>query len=297
MRLAICTAFVLVLVSCRNVNGPSAAATPGLAPPTPPPAQRFDAELASTRVEALLVDEEETMDASGLEPARDEDAWRHVITPYIWTMRVDGNARIGGNDVVIDDAFHDLLDDLSFVIEGRYEGWKGKHGVVFDLTYARLESETDFGMTELDSTTDLGLAVVAYQRRFVDQEQEADGSGGVKVDMIAGVSFTYLDAELDIKGGPDAGSDESWFDPLLGLRSRFGFNHRWGGMIEALIGGFELLDGSDFFSMFSVVVGRRFENSNLYFGWRNLDLDYDDGDDLAFDVRLSGPLVGWEFLL
>ena len=102
---------------------------------------------------------------------------------------------------------------------------------------------------------------------------------------------------IRVRGAP-------WLSDRLieGLRSSFAeaspelqLDWQAAGANSAVIG---LFDGSDLFTMFSVYVGRELgEGKRLVAGWRSLDLDYDKGSNLAFDARMSGPIVGlvWRF--
>lgn len=227
---------------------------------------------------------------------QDDDGWRFVIAPYAWLLSADGTAEVGGTTTVVDEDFSDIFDMLSFVIEGRFEAWKGRWGILADITYARLENDAQVGAVELDTTTDLTLGVFGGMYRFVDQEPAAEnGAGGAKVDGIFGVSYISIEAEID-SPGPDPDGDEDWFDPILGLRSRWSFSEKWSGHLEAVIGGFELFDGSELFTMFTVLAGRKVgKSSHFYFGWRSLDFEYDDGSSFEADIRLSGPIIGFEW--
>ena len=228
----------------------------------------------------------------------DDDEWRFVIAPYGWALSVDGNATIRGNLTEVDQGFDDILDQLSFVVEVRTEAWKGRWGTVLDLTYSRLEADAQVGPISVESESELGLVLIGAMHRFVDQEVNADGSGGIKVDGIFGVAYTTMDTELDFPTAPGISGNEDWFDPVFGLRTNWNFSENWAGQLESVIGGFELFNGADLFTMFTVLIGREFgEDKRFYFGWRSLDLDYDKGSTFELDLRLSGPIVGlaWTF--
>ena len=121
--------------------------------------------------------------------------------------------------------------------------------------------------------------------------------GRLKVDGVLGIGYTSIESEIDFQVLPDVDGDESWVDPLFGLRTRWHFSEHWGGMMESFVGGFGLLGGSDLFTMFSLFAGRKLgDNKYLYAGWRSLDLDYEDGP-LDVDVRVSGPIIGLEIHL
>ena len=104
-----------------------------------------------------------------------DDEWTYVIAPYFWLLGVDGTASIGPVEADIDESFSDLLDKISYVIETRFEAWKGKWGYTIDLTYGQLEEEADFGPGELDFETELLLVGGAINRVLYDAPLRDDG--------------------------------------------------------------------------------------------------------------------------
>ena len=227
--------------------------------------------------------------------AKGDDEWTYHITPYVWFMSLDGTAEVDGTVSTIDESFSDIWDQLNFVVEGRFEAWKGNWGAMLDLTYAELENEAYLGPVEADVEMDMSLVFAGGLYRFVNQDVQEDGSGGVKVDALFGVAYTALDSTLEAPGG-DLTGDEGWFDPIFGVRARWSFSDSWGGSVETILGGFELFDGAETVNMTTAVMRRNFgSNKALYFGWRTLDIDYDD--EIALNVNFNGPLVGfrWSF--
>ncbi len=49
----------------------------------------------------------------------------------------------------------------------------------------------------------------------------------VTVDCMFGVSYTYLDIDLDLTGIGDASGHKDWFDPLIGARAFFDLSDHW----------------------------------------------------------------------
>lgn len=224
-----------------------------------------------------------------------EEDWHFVIAPYGWLISLDGNATVDGTTSIIDEDFDDLFKNINFVAEGRFEAWRGSWGAIADVTYVELETDESMGPVDIESNTDVLLLVAGGMKRVVDQEVNEDGAGGVKVDAILGLTYTSLDVTLDVDPGPKVKQDEDWVDPILGLRSRFNITEKWGAHLELLIGGFDLFDGSDFVSMATALIGRETVRGQiLYFGWRNLDIEYENGD-FGMDVTFNGPIVGYEF--
>lgn len=228
----------------------------------------------------------------------DED-WRFVLAPYAWLLSVDGSANIAGQDLIVDEDFGDIFDKINFVAEARFEAWKDDWGLLLDLTYAEIGNDFELGPLQGETESELTLAFLGGMYRFVEQ-QYADAPGGITVDGMAGIAISSLEGELDFDSGLSLDGGEDIVDPFVGLRTRWAFNEKWGASLETLIGGLELFDGSDLITMSSVLVGRKISaNGHLYFGWRTLDLDYEndeDGND-RFDLNLNmnGPIIGYEW--
>ncbi len=83
-------------------------------------------------------------------------------------------------------------------------------------------------------------------------------------------------------------------DPLLGARVRRALNDRWQAHLRGDIGGFGV--GSDFTWNLEVDASVRVtERLSLIFGYRVLNIDYDEGVGLQrflFDAGISGPRFG-----
>jgi opacity protein-like surface antigen len=126
---------------------------------------------------------------------------------------------------------------------------------------------------------------------YVLQEQPGalvQGYGGLRV----------VDIETDIRlagGGPlggtfDARMDDTWIDPLIGLRGRVTLTDKvsLGGF--ASIGGFGV--GSDLsFDIFGGVEYAFSKRFSANAGFRYLSFDYDGGD-ADLDLEMYGPVVG-----
>jgi hypothetical protein len=118
--------------------------------------------------------------------------------------------------------------------------------------------------------------------------------GDVELDLIAGARWWTIDADLRFSGGALDGAllsdDESWIDPLIGLRGTrsLGDQHFLSGW--AVAGGF----GANADEMWDVMgaagyrLGERFW---MLAGYRFLSVEFRE-DAFAYDVEQSGPMLG-----
>ena len=96
-----------------------------------------------------------------------------------------------------------------------------------------------------------------------------------------------------IQPGPGAirvSGDQNWTDLMIGGRYRKGFGERWGFSARGDLAGFGISGGSDL--TWNVVLLGQFKVASrvgLILGYRWLDIDYENTDDLfIFDVRQAG---------
>jgi hypothetical protein len=122
------------------------------------------------------------------------------------------------------------------------------------------------------------------------------------VDIFAGARYWKIDTELQFGGGlgvldgKNIRNDESWLDPLIGIKARslLGDSQFYvtGGLAA---GGFGI--GSDSFYDISANIGYQWSKSiGTTLGYRLFDVDYEEGSFL-YDVKQEGWLLGlsWAF--
>ena len=117
-----------------------------------------------------------------------------------------------------------------------------------------------------------------------------------RFELIFGVRYTELDGTVEVRtqlfGDFEGDGDESWVDPLVGGRMILPIGQRWQFIGRGDVAGFGI--GSDFtWNAVAVFSVKATEMLSFQFGYRAMDIDYDDGDgtdESAFDALLSGPV-------
>ncbi len=145
-----------------------------------------------------------------------------------------------------------------------------------------------FGRAEVDTST--FFATVAGFYRVVPSER-------VNLDVLAGARVWYVDSEIDLSAGLLPGrsvqDDETWVDPLIGLRwsTQLGRGFFLAGAAD--IGGFGV--ASDLTWELLGTLGYQFgDRISVRAGYRHLEVDYESGG-FVWDVELSGPIIGATF--
>lgn len=227
-----------------------------------------------------------------------DEAWQHTLVIYGIGASIDGESGVGPVTADVDVSFGDILDNLEMGAMAAYRAERGRWAVVADVIWMNLEQDKDglgpLGRTRADVELDqfIGELDVAYA---LDD----------RLDAYAGLRYWDVDTDLTVEGGGPLGQtlsghlSEDWVDPVVGLRYEWPLGAKWTLVARGDIGGFGV--GSDFtwhttaFASWNV-----FENASLLFGFRFLDVDYEDGsgsDRFMMDVLQGGPTAGfsWRF--
>ena len=221
--------------------------------------------------------------------------WSVQITSYVWGSGLEGEVapREGIPSTDIDASFTDLIENADLAVMLLVEVRKGRFGMLADLTYLSVEVDDAtpgplFGDAKLESETLTATLDFAY--RAIERDNWA-------LDLIAGVRGWDVEAELSLGAGilpaVEAKLEESWIDPLVGLRSMVRFGSGFSLATYADIGGFGA--GSDLTWQVLGSIQYEFNDSLVgHLGYRHLSVDYED-DGFIWDVDMSGPLVGLSF--
>ncbi len=110
--------------------------------------------------------------------------------------------------------------------------------------------------------------------------------------IIYGVRYWEIDTEIRLNGVFLSDGSQDWVGGFVGGRIFSDLTDKWMLIARGDIGA----GGSDLTWNFSTLLVRSFQGrTSLAFGYRFLDVDYEDGsgaDLFRFDAQLSGPIVG-----
>lgn len=225
-------------------------------------------------------------------------AWQHTAVLYMIGASIDGEAGVGNLTADVDVSFGDILDNLEMGAMAAYRAERGPWAIVADLIWMNLEQDKS------------GIGPLGGTRADVELDQmivELDGSYALneRLDAYAGLRYWDVDSDLTVATGGPSGvvlSDslsEDWVDPVLGLRYEVPLGERWMLVARGDIGGFGV--GSDFTWHATAFASWHLSaQASLLFGFRYLDVDYDDGSGSSrflMDVGEGGPTAGfaWQF--
>jgi hypothetical protein len=217
------------------------------------------------------------------------------VTPYFWAAGIAGDvAPVPGLPTVHTESdFSEVLDTLQMGLASAMEVRAGRWAFVGDLSYvdtgvsAELPAGTPvFSDAGLDTKSLFGTAAASYRL-----SESADGDS---FDVLAGLRVNWTDNDVRLMR-PDgsqvkASDDETWFDPVVGVRAAAQLTERWGVVGYADVGGFGLSSDLTWQAMASVNY-RLNDRFSVVVGYRYYAIDYDH-DGFVFDVAQYGPLIG-----
>jgi hypothetical protein len=239
--------------------------------------------------------------AAVAQPVLAEEDWRFRVSPYVWFAGLKGDvATIPPLPAApVDVSPSDALDDTQASLMVIFDAKKGRHGAYLDLLYTDVESDDELVPQPINlvlrSRTKSTVFTLAYQYEIYSQD-------GAVVDLLAGARYSKVDSELRFRGGlgllagRSISNDESWVDPVVGVKARAPLgDSRFYVSGGGAVGGFGV--GADHFYELTLNVGYQWSDAiGTALGYRMFDVDYED-DGFVYDVRQQGWQLGltWAF--
>lgn len=217
--------------------------------------------------------------------------WEFTLGLYAWAAGLDGTIGAAGYTTDVDISFSDILDTLDMTAMGAFEVRRGPW--MFQLEGLYLKNSDGVSGTApngtpvtLKLTSETTRLEPVFGYRVVD-------TGATKLDLVAGAVYYDISNRLIVTGGgaaASAKSQDSWWDPIVGVRVNQRFNERWSGQFRGEIGGFGV--NADLVWQVIAMVGYDFtENTTGFLGYRHAAVDYQSGG-FTYDAASSGPIMG-----
>ena len=224
------------------------------------------------------------------------EGWDYVIAPYLWLMGADGDVSIGATEAHGSPDFGDLIDNREGGGMGYFSARKGKWGGYVDVTGIELSTPGAVGAVAATADTTTHFVEVGVLYRANESYWGADGDP-VSTDLFFGGRYLYMESDIKLAAGENVKGYQDWFDPIFGATYSRGFTKKFTLTTSGDVGGIGI--GSDFTWSAEMMGGYRMTpRSNFWFGYRYLDIDYDDGfgaGRFTFDVAIYGPILGASF--
>lgn len=224
------------------------------------------------------------------------EGWDFMIAPYLWMAGVDGDVSLGATAASGSVDFGDVLNNLDAGGSAYFSARKDKRGIYVDATFMEVSAPVTVAGGAATTAARMQLYEVGGLYRMYEGYAGADGLP-VSTDLFFGGRFVSLDASVQPAVGVKAQGSESWFDPIIGASHHRDFTKKFTISTSGDFGGLGI--GSDFTWSLRVMGGYRMtDHTNVWFGYRYLDIDYDHGrgtGKFVYDVALHGPILGASF--
>ncbi len=234
--------------------------------------------------------------------APSNDGWRGELTSWIWLMGMEGEVGARGEVNTVDATFFDVLDASDTVLgfAGRLEIGHGKWAGFVDGVYTLIKIDDitgPLGIADVDLSTDMGVIDFGLMYRLIEIQAPQAQQRPVTLDAFVGARAVILAFEIDPASLPSFDRDESWIDPIFGVKATVPLIGPINLMASGDIGGFGV--SSDMTWSALGVLGVDFTlfdlPSTFYAGYRAVAMDYTEGSGssrLTWDVVLHGPIFG-----
>jgi hypothetical protein len=217
--------------------------------------------------------------------AAETDKWQFTISPYLWIASIQGSSGADGIDTGIDIGYTFLsLDNLEGALFIAASANRDRWTIQTDIVL--LKFADNFTVGPLATTVDLDGSVLELSAGYRPGSFEY-------TELIFGIRQVSLETGVTLTPGPQGLQQETWVDPLVGVRHIRPLGQRWRAIARADLGGFGV--SSDL--TFNAIVGADFnmtKHSSLFLGYRYLTLDFQEDDFLA-DLTAEGFALGVEF--
>lgn len=223
--------------------------------------------------------------------AKGEDTWQNEITIYGWYAGIDGTVEFPGGaetDISIDTS--DILDNLSMIFMGGYEGRYNRWSIQADVVYMDVGGSADkplvLGATSVDLDVSSWILNGGVGYDIVQSDQGT-------LAVVGGVRYLTLDIDVDVgvlgTTVTDKSDSEGVLDGIIGIGGFIQLAENWYIPYHADIGTGE----SDLTWQLFGGIGYRFSWGDIRLGYRFLS--YDLEDKLMEDLQISGPVFGVGF--
>lgn len=233
--------------------------------------------------------------------AAEQGGWDFEVTPYFFAAGLNGTAGARGIEADVDASFSDMWDNLDAGLMGLFLARRGPWTLGFEGIYFKVADQASktvtgpFGQVSVKGALDVSASVTVLQPSLWYRVRD----NRTTVDLGAGLRYTSLDLDLDVKistepgivfpgGGASFSGSESWIDLVVGASVIHPISDRWSLLGYADLGG----GGSSL--TYQIVAGANWtlnDRLTAKAGYRYVYWDYED-DGTVWDISASGPYLG-----
>ncbi|WP_136808253.1 hypothetical protein [Desulfosediminicola flagellatus] len=227
------------------------------------------------------------------------DSWRFTLIGYLHLAGINGDVTVKGETIEVNESFSDLIENADFGGSFHLEARKGKWGVFVDPMYMKMSADEEAGPLNVGIEVEQWLVEVGGIYEISNWSLGNTGDRLAKIDLLAGGRYFSLEIDMDFNLLPEVNGKGDWVDPFVGIRFQADLTNKVKLLLRGDIGGFGIGSAPDFAWNVHTALGYDLsEKSTLWFGYRVLDVDYEDESDVGlfgWDMTTSGFEIGYAY--
>lgn len=229
--------------------------------------------------------------------------WQFDVAPYAWLLNMNGRVATGPFKTHVSQNFSDILHHLNAGGMMFVQAHKGPMGFYGNGLFAVLSDHGSRGRLDASLKNRFGiygagLSYILFQRNY--PSITPCESARLQIEPYLGFRYTRNNVNLTLNRFT-VKNDQSWTDPLLGLRVNYAINTNWLALLAVDLGGINT--NSQYSYDLNGFIGYQpsacaLKNTSFYLGYRYLYQHYDTGSGrklYEWNMRLFGPVLGVNF--
>lgn len=228
--------------------------------------------------------------AMGVSPAvAQQNDWNYEASIYLFAPDTTTTIATPARTIEGKLSFSDALSNLDFAFMGAFGASNGRWSFLADYMYTDLSFGSPppgpaFASVDTSMTTQFLNGYVAY--RVYDEPD-------VQVDLAGGFRWFGVKSSMTLQPVPPGGTNtinDSWVDPVIGVRVRFAMSEKWAGTAFFDYGGFQ--SGEETWQALLTADYALNDNWVLRGGYRYLTVDHATNNTGSFSLTQSGLILG-----
>ncbi len=220
---------------------------------------------------------------------RQDDDWQFEIAPFLWATYLRYDASVGPIGASGDVDFTDLASILDMGFSLHAEARKNRFGAFLEGAYilSSADDRANVGpipVLGIKAEVELALTQITLGGMY------RIGDPGRTLDLMAGVRYTHLDADMSLGPFLNPSFTEEFLDPMVAARFRWDLAEKWRLALRGEAGGFGV-DTELTWGLHGTIGYRLSEDVVLEVGYRYFDMELEKGP-LDLDMQIHGPILG-----
>ncbi len=233
-----------------------------------------------------------------MEVAPPADPWEFKIAPYAMLPTLSGEFSLdgsnGGGGISLPNGNGDT--EWQFGVPIAFEFGRDKWGIGFEVFWLNYSGEGDVNIPVVRRFIDtVGFDLdLLHTKTFLYYNLYQNPQS--KLDVYAGANIIHVDLELGYDGriSNSGQTDNTWVDPMIGLRLAHQIHGKWFLDARGEVGGGTSRSGVTW----DVTAAIRYQQNQCWSymaGYRSIRLDF-SSDSFLYEVDMKGPVLGVQYI-